>query len=222
MLEKEFVAGIIRDEVNVNDVIERCKDTSCLNALLAEMLMLQSKLLDKVPPIVTFEPNAALKNYDTVESLSPETKRQLRMLDDAIAIVEAAMAERQEAASQDNRKIISTKHKGKPKETNFEDFILYQDTRKVMNALSELLKGKGGTDAAAIIFEMVEVGIIQRPTTELLISTFGLSFSDRRTFNTPYCAFDKVKTHKDIDFSAKQTRNLNKARKEISNFFTFD
>lgn len=120
-----------------------------------------------------------------------------------------AIEERKNTKPQQKRK------SARSKETDFTDCILHHDTDKVMNALSELLREKGGTEAAAIIFVLVENGIIARPTTDLLISTFEVNFAHRNNFNTPYSAFENVKNNA---FTNVQKKNINKAKKQISNF----
>ena len=210
MLEKEFVAGIISDNVTMGDVIERCKASSCLSlkSLLVEILRLQSKLLDKVPPIVSFEPNASLKNYEPKEKFSPETRRQLMMLDDAIAIVEAAMvAERQETASQDNQETASTKHeriaehhepktqeKDKPSskgrgirpKSTFDSRILVDNKDELKKKLHSLISGKEscGEWCGKLFGAMIYRGeIVRREIYKYAKEEFGLTCSESG-FNT--------------------------------------
>lgn len=217
MTDKEFINGIINGDYNENDVIARCKETPNLKALYAEMIVQHSKLLDIKPPIVSFADNATLGYSNPIEYLTIEQKRQLGRIDNAMAVVEYAMEEPQlsQHTEQHKQEQPKAKRNGKSKETDFTDCILHHDTDKVMNALSELLRGKGGTEAAAIIFVLVENGIIARPTTDLLISTFEVNFDHRNNFNTPYSAFENVKNNA---FTNVQKKKINKAKKQISNF----
>lgn len=174
MTDKEFISGIIDDTYSKNDIIKYCSSLYSVKAFWGVLMSEYSKFNDNCP-IVSFENNATITRDD---NLTIEQKRILGRLLVAIDIVEEMM---QQQSNVETQLQITPKKK---QQKTIDDYILGEKD-KVKRALSEMLTGKGGKDAAIIIAVFINEGRITKPEFSVIFNEYQLK-NTKQAFNNAF------------------------------------
>lgn len=176
--DKEFIVGIIKGDFNENDVVARCRNTSCLMDFFKMVYFFAIDLIQS-EGINEFEWHHSDRKFHFKNSkdLRIYCCSNFTRIEDAISIIAKMIDDELEQPQQE--KTISRK------EHSIDSYILYQDKEKVKKMLLHFISGNKGTKAAMIILVAVELGLIKKPPTNMLKDAFELAGS-KQGFDTAY------------------------------------
>ena len=201
----EFIAGVIKGDLNANDVRRYCNNEPNLMALFKSLInaayaLAQSKV-DSVGGMVW---NLITRQFDFEKSsdLSLYTDPEFIRLQDAIGVVCEYLDKRE-----------NTLRKSKE---NIEYYIIADtmlERQQKIKAIKELAEGIGGKDAAVIIAAAECAGFMNRPPLKILRNVFGIVGSDEG-FNKPYRNY---KNNKDTTIQKELERIADILKKKLIN-----
>ena len=162
----EFIAGVIKGDLNANDVRRYCNNEPNLMALFKSLIysanaMAQSKVSDCGGMFWNLTKRQF--DFEKPSNMSLYTDSEFIRLQDAMGVVCDMMDEREHTLSET--------------EDSIDDYIRYDNRGKreqIIKAIDELVRGKKGKDAAIIIAAAVSLRYIDRPPTRMLQSVFGI------------------------------------------------
>lgn len=186
----EFIAGIINDRYDENDLVKYCSRLSNIKAFWCALIVEYSKIAEiGNTPIIAFGKDATITKEEN-DHLSIEDKRKLGRIQNAIFIVEELMQKQDEQS-------VKPQH---GKEKAIEQYVTGCD-KGTIQAIKSLVCGKKSKRAAVYIAVAVSNGYMCKPTFDILKDAFGID-GTKQAFNNAYKLYTETNSTRESELDA--------------------
>ena len=191
----EFIAGIINDRYDENDIAKYCSGLSNINAFWVALIVEQSKIAEiGNAPIIAFGKDATITKEEN-DRLSFDDRRKLGRIQNAIFTVEELMQKQEEQRQEES---VKPQH---GKEKAIEQYITGSQKETTIQAIKSLVCGKKGKQAAVYIAVAVSDGYMSKPTFDLLKDAFGIE-GTKQAFNNAYKLYTETNSTRKSELDA--------------------